>query len=78
MTEPRTLKCGCSTCGCCCAEHSLDGKPSPCAAHAARSLSFFGEALALVALTLFLGTIAVWCSILSGSLPEACGSAPFC
>lgn len=56
----RRLPCGCRTCGCLCAEHAGDDRnPSPCWRHRPAGL-----VLEIVALSLFLGMIAVWAAII--------------
>lgn len=57
----RILTCGCRTCGCLCADHAPEGIESPCARHAVAIITRWiaGEAMALVALMLFIASIAV-------------------
>lgn len=64
----RDLPCGCRTCGCQCAEHSADRIPHPCRVHAPVVVAAFiaKEAATLVALSLFTGSVVIWCMVLVG------------
>lgn len=61
----RELTCGCRTCGCVCAKHSGDRIPRPCGLHTAGTMARFiaEEAAALVAISLLIGCVAVWCTV---------------
>lgn len=62
-SKDRPLPCGCRTCGCACADHAppIGWR---CARHVAAGLA--QEGAALVATTLFVGMVLVWCAIICG------------
>ena len=63
------LPCGCSKCGCICAEHSADGVVWLCSSHVNQAVFRFviDESCRLVAITLFAGVVLVAAAALSPS-----------
>ncbi len=61
------LPCGCRRCGCLCEAHSVTDGDRLCARHLALALARAAarELLAIVALSLFVGCVAVWAIILA-------------
>lgn len=55
------IPCGCAKCGCLCPDHSPTGAEHPCTRHVQIIVTRWiaGEAMALVALALFISSIAV-------------------
>ena len=63
------LPCGCSKCGCICAEHSADGVVWLCSSHVNQAVFRFviDESCRLVTITLFAGVVLVAAAALSPS-----------
>lgn len=61
------LHCGCTTCGCLCADHSPTGTEQPCARHGVAIVTRWiaGEVAALASLCLLIASAAVWAAIFS-------------
>ena len=59
------LPCGCGTCGCVCVEHSTSRRDEPCTAHLLEAIvrASVTETARLVAIGLFVSTIAVWVAL---------------
>lgn len=62
----RIIPCGCKHCGCLCETHSADGTEQPCPRHGAVIVARWiaGEIMTLAALTLLIGSVAVWSAII--------------
>ena len=67
---PSILLCGCRRCGCTCAEHSPGFEARACYTHETTSIAraVSDEAMALVAISLFIGAVVTIASLFSAWL----------